>query len=233
MNQASQLYQVQKIDTTLDQANARLAEITRIIESDKSLAMAEDDLTRAKHHLHQARRNLAMIEDNIQSVQIKQQTSEANLYGGRIRNPKELQDLQQEINALKRRLSALEDEQLEAMLVIEEAESSYSLADSTLNKVKAIVASQHALLLGERSQLVKNCERLQAERAATIQSILPENLDLYERLRKQKRGLAVVLIDEGACSGCGSSIRPAEKQLARSPSKMLPCSSCGRLIYAG
>jgi len=233
MNQASQLYQVQKIDTALDQTNARLAEIARIIESDKSVQLAQESTTAASHHLHLARRSLASIEDTVKSVQIKIQISEANLYGGTIRNPKELQDLQTEIAALKRRLASLEDEQLEAMLAVEDAEAVLSAANSKLNDTKASFASQQATLIGEQSQLLKNVERLQAERNATIQSILPENLDLYERLRKQKRGIAVVLVDEGACSGCGSSIRPAEKQLARSPSQMLPCSSCGRILYAG
>jgi uncharacterized protein len=233
MNQSSQLYQVQKIDTALDQTNARLAEITRIIESDKTVQTAQESVTSATYNLHLARRSLTTIEDAVKTIHIKIQTSEASLYGGKIRNPKELQDLQVETTSLKRRLAALEDEQLEAMLEVESAETELSRANKSLNVVKATFSSQQASLLGEQSQLSKIVERFQAERNATVQSILPENIDLYERLRKQKRGLAVVLIDDGACSGCGSSIRPAERQLARSPSQMLPCSSCGRILYAG
>jgi uncharacterized protein len=233
MNQSSQLFQVQKIDTALDQTNARLSEIARILESDKSVQTAQERVSSATHHLHLARRSLTSIEDAVQAVQIKTQTSEASLYGGKIRNPKELQDLQVEIAALKRRTASLEDEQLEAMLVVEDAESELTEANKNLTKVKAVFAGQQSSLIGEQSQLTKIAERLQSERNATIQSILPENINLYERLRKQKRGLAVVLIEDDTCSGCGSSIRPAERQLARSPSQMLPCSSCGRILYAG
>jgi uncharacterized protein len=65
------------------------------------------------------------------------QTSEASLYGGKIRNPKELQDLQVEIAALKRRTATLEDEQLEAMLAVEDAETQLTEANKNLNEVKA------------------------------------------------------------------------------------------------
>jgi uncharacterized protein len=233
MNQSSQLYQVQKIDTALDQTNARLGEIMRIIESDQSVHTAQDLVASAMEILQSSRRSLTLIEDAVKAVEIKIQISEASLYGGKISNPKELQDLQNEITALKRRLASLEDDQLEAMLAFEDAETHLSEANKNLNKVKATFASQQASLLGEQSQLLKIAERLQAERDATVQSILPENLELYERLRRQKRGLAVVMVEDGTCSGCGSSIRPAERQLARSPSQMLPCSSCGRILYAG
>jgi uncharacterized protein len=233
MNQSSQLYQVQKIDTALDQTNARLGEINRIIESDQSVQTAQDLLSSAMESTQSTRRSLTLIEDAVKAVEIKIQLSEASLYGGKISNPKELQDLQNEITALKRRLASLEDDQLEAMLAFEDAETQLSEANKNLNEVKATFASQQASLLGEQSQLLKIAERLQAERDATVQSILPENMEFYERLRRQKRGLAVVMVEDGTCSGCGSSIRPAERQLARSPSQMLPCSSCGRILYAG
>jgi uncharacterized protein len=233
MNQSSQLYQVQKIDTALDQTNARLNEINRILEADQSVQQAQEEVASAVRAVHLARRALTSVEDAVKAVQIKIQMSESSLYGGKIRNPKELQDLQSEITALKRRLSSLEDDQLEAMLALEDTETQHAAANTNLNEVKATYASQQAALLGEQSKLQKIAERLQAERNANIQSILPENLEFYERLRKQKRGLAVVMVDEGTCSGCGSSIRPAERQLARSPSQMLPCPSCGRILYAG
>jgi uncharacterized protein len=233
MNQSSQLYQVQKIDTALDQTNARLGEINRIIESDQSVQTAQDLLSSTMESTQSTRQSLTLIEDAVKAVEIKIQLSEASLYGGKISNPKELQDLQNEITALKRRLASLEDDQLEAMLAFEDAETQLSEANKNLNEVKATFASQQASLLGEQSQLLKIAERLQAERDATVQSILPENMEFYERLRRQKRGLAVVMVEDGTCSGCGSSIRPAERQLARSPSQMLPCSSCGRILYAG
>jgi predicted nucleic acid-binding Zn-ribbon protein len=67
----------------------------RAAESDSSLNLAQNTL---KH---------AEAEVGRQKVKIEQ--SESNLYSGNVKNPKELQDLQNEIAALKRYLITLED----------------------------------------------------------------------------------------------------------------------------
>lgn len=233
MNQSSQLYQLQKIDTEIDRTSLRLNEIAHQLAQDETIRNASQLVDQAKHHLHKAQQNLRSIEQEVQALRIRINTSEASLYGGKIQNPKELQDIQNEIAALKRRYAALEDSQLEAMLALDEVESGLKSADENLNAAQATHANQQAGLLGEQSQLQKNLDRLQMERSATSGSILPDNLEIYERLRRQKRGLAVVAIEDGACTGCGTSIRPAERQAARALQQMAYCSTCGRILFAG
>jgi|WetSurMetagenome_2_1015567.scaffolds.fasta_scaffold235828_1 uncharacterized protein len=233
MNQSSQLYKLQKIDTELDQTTARLAELQQLLDANEILQQAEKKAELARSNLVKARRTLQECEEAVTAVRIKINTSESSLYGGKIRNPKELQDLQTEISALKRRLATLEDEQLEAMVSVEDAEKAQQHEIEELTRAKGIYSSQQASLLGEKSQLLKTEEKLKSFRGAALPSILPENLDLYERLRKQKRGVAVSGMDESTCTACGSSIRPAERQAARAPQSMAFCSSCGRILYAG
>jgi predicted nucleic acid-binding Zn-ribbon protein len=233
MNQSSQLYQLQKIDTDLDQANNRVTEINRLLEMDEALKQAKNKVEQAQSNLIKTRHSLKNCEESVSAVRIKINTSESSLYGGKIRNPKELQDLQTEIAALKRRLSVLEDEQLEAMIVLEQSENELSTAQDRLVEITADHTSKQSGLVGERTQLEKNIEKLQSMRNGVVSSILPENLEIYERLRKQKRGLAVCAVDENECSACGSTIRPAERQAARSPLQIAYCSSCGRILYAG
>jgi uncharacterized protein len=234
MNQASQLYQLQKIDTELDQSNTRLKEINRLMEADEVVRKAKEKADQAKAALAKTRRKLQDAEEAVTSVRIKINTSESSLYGGKIRNPKELQDLQIEITALKRRLSALEDEQLEFMVSVEQCEADEKAELENLSNITAQHFGQQASLRGEQSQLIKNSEKLQTMRSVTLASILPENLEIYERLRKQKRGIAVSVVEESACSACGATARPSELQSARLSSQQMPfCSSCGRILYAG
>ncbi len=233
MNQSSQLYQLQKIDTQIDRTTTRLAEIARELAADETVRAAQQNLEAAKRAQYKVQQNLRSIEQDAQAVRIKINTSESSLYGGKIRNPKELQDIQTEIASLKKRHAALEDSQLEAMLELDEAESELKSAETALTATQATHTSQQAGLLGEQSQLQKKMDRLQVERSATLGSILPENLEIYERLRKQKRGVAVAAIEDNACAGCGTSIRPAELQSARSPDQMAYCSTCGRILFPG
>jgi predicted nucleic acid-binding Zn-ribbon protein len=177
--------------------------------------------------------SLKQKEDEVQAQRIKIETNESSLYGGKVRNPKELQDLQVDIASLKKRLSILEDEQLDIMLTIETAELEFSQAQKNLNQAQADHGNRTASLAGEQSQLSKSKDNLLAERNPLLNSVVPENLSIYQSLRDQKKGVAVVSIDDESCSACGTTIRPVEIQAARSPQKIAFCSSCNRILYAG
>ncbi len=233
MSQASHLAQLQKFDTQLDHIQSRLLEIEQVLKSNQALQQAENDTHAAKERLLQAQRTLRSAEERVQAQRIKIETSEASLYSGKIHSPKELQDLQTEIVSLKKRLAALEDEQLEGMVALEQAEDDQKKADQRLVLVQAELASQSASLLGEQSLLRKNQERFQTEKQAVLPQISAENLQTYNRLREQKRGMAVSQVEDGACKSCGTALRPAEIQAARSPSQLARCSTCGRILYAG
>jgi uncharacterized protein len=233
MSQAFHLAQLQKVDTQLDQIQNRLNEIDRIIKTNQTLQQAEAELKTARDRMLETQRALGKAEDAVQSQRIKIETSESSLYGGKIRSPKELQDLQSDIVSLKKHLATLEDQQLDNMLSLEQAEESQKKADQRMTAVQAEFTSQSASLIGEQGMLQKTQERLQVERQAVLPQIEAENIVTYNRLREQKRGIAVSQVEDGACKGCGSTLRPAEIQAARSPSQLVRCSTCGRILYAG
>lgn len=234
MSQAFHLFQLQKIDTQLDQIQSRLTQINTILQSNQTLIQADQNNTAAIESYQLAQSALQKAETAVQNQRIKIETSEAALYSGRIRITKELQDLQNEIQALKRHQAILEESQFQAMIAIEEAENHQKSTAQALVIAQGEVASQNASLNGELSQLSKTQERLHTERQAVIPQLNSECISVYNRLREQKRGLAVCQVIDDACAGCGSVLRPEEKQAARSPtSQLVRCRSCGRILYAG
>jgi predicted nucleic acid-binding Zn-ribbon protein len=233
MNPSAHLFQIQKRDTRANWIDNRLKEIQTALEVDQVLLQAQADEKKSRESLHKAQSELRSIESEVQTLRIKIQTSEAALYGGRIHNPKELQDIQNEIASLRKRISVLEDNQLNLMQVVEDAEASCLSSSQRLSQVTSINIENEASLRGEISSLSLEKERLSVERQVTIQQLSPELIEQYERLRKQKRGLAVVIIQDNSCSGCGTTLRPAEIQFARNGLDLVICSNCGRIIYAG
>ncbi len=233
MNQAFQLYQLQKIDSQLDVIENRLNEISKILDADDTLKLAEAAVQQKQQELHQEKLSMQRIDDKVQAQKIKIETSSVALYGGKIQNPKELQDLQSEISSLKKHLAVLEDQELEAMISYDQLELDLKKAQENQKNAQGEVAEKQSKLLGEQLQLSKTKEKLLAERAAAVPSILPENLEMYLKLRKTKRGVAVASVTDEACTGCGSNLTPAEWQTARSPRQVAYCSSCGRILYAG
>jgi len=233
MSQAFHLAQLQKIDTQLDQIQNRLSEIDQLLSSNEATRNAQATQKAAREQVDSSQRKLRQTEDAVQKHRIKMETSEAALYGGKIRNPKELQDLQLEIQSLKKLISSLEDEQLEDMIAVDQSEKILQDAKQNLAQVEGQVASQSAGLLGEQSQLMHTRERLLTERSVVLPQISAEDLNIYNRLREQKHGMAVCQVADGACEVCGSLLRPAEIQAARSPNQLVRCSGCGRILYAG
>lgn len=233
MSQVITLFRLQKIDTRRDQVAARLAEIEKILSEDLALLEAQQKASAAEEALKLNRQALKLAEDTVQAQNIKIEQTEAALYGGRIQNPKELQDLQNDLASLKRYLRTLEDQQLEAMVVLEEAEASQAAAQAGVKQALANSNSQHAVLFGERSVLQKESEKLEAERQATVSAVSVDSLRIYDRLRQQRRGVAVSAVVDRSCSACGATLTPADWQIARSPTQISYCSNCGRILYAG
>lgn len=233
MSQAFHLFQLQKIDTQIDQMNARIAEITSFLQQDQRLEDARRFHEEKQAALKKSQANLMRTEQEVASRRAKLEQSEENLYSGRIHVPKELQDLQSEVAALKRHISSLEDQQLEVMLNLEEAQSESDSALEKLHEVEALVSADQASLRGELQQLTLNLERMAVERKLLEKQISADNRQLYERLRKTRRGVAVASVMDESCAACGATLTPSERQTARSPDTTFFCPSCGRIVYGG
>jgi predicted nucleic acid-binding Zn-ribbon protein len=233
MNQSSNLYRLQLIDTQIDVANSRIREIEAILSNNTELQQAQEQAHIAEQTLQDASKSLKKAEEAVQDQHIKINQSESVLYGGKVRNPKELQDLQNELAALKRFQGVLEDRQLEAMLFLEDAESEYRRVNLHLNETLARTTEEQSGLKGELSRLRKTIERLEIERQAAASAVISDNLHLYEQLRQTRRGVAVAKVSSQACGACGAFLTPALVQSAYSPDQLTRCTSCGRILYAG
>jgi predicted nucleic acid-binding Zn-ribbon protein len=233
MSLSSNFFRLQQIDSQLDQAHAHMHEIEKVLSSNPILEQAQEHANHIEQSFQEARKLLQKSEEAVQDQRIKINQAESVLYGGKVRNPKELQDLQNDVAALKRYLVVLEDRQLEAMLSLEDAEKENKQASTQLDATLAYTTEQQAGLKGELTQLLKVVERLELERQAATTAIIPADLELYEHLRLAHRGVAVAKVSSQACGACGSLLTPALVQAASSPTQLIRCSSCGRILYAG
>ena len=233
MSYSSKFFRLQQIDTQLDHIHTRLKELEILLGENAALQAAEAQHNETDARLQTNRKILRQAEDQVQDQRVKISQNESSLYGGKIRNPKELQDLQNEVASLKKYLVVLEDRQLESMLATEEAENALTSAKSELDQVRASVVEQQAHLLAERTSLTQNTERFEIERQAAEAALVPAEIDIYNQLRKIRNGVAVVKISERSCSACGVNLTPAVIQSASSPSQIARCTSCGRILFPG
>jgi uncharacterized protein len=232
MSAALGSYRLQQVDTQIDQIQARLKAIQQILENDAVLRAAQEQSLAAEGRYKEAERGLRLSEAEVEKQRIKIEQSEASLYGGRVHNPKELQDLQLDVASLRRYLVTLEERQLEAMIAEETAEQDLQTARADLEQVQSNRKDQYKDLTQETEILQKNLERLRSERQAVVTDIASQALSIYDQLRKQKRGLAITTISDNACEACGTTLTPSQQQNARSTSQLFHCPTCGRILYA-
>lgn len=232
MSDTRQLYNLQQLDTELDTDRARLAEIERILNDNSALKKAKDQVSRAEENHTKAQLALKRAEQEVQVQQDKIDKNQKKLYGGTVKAPKELEDLQMEAGALRRYLSTLEDKQLEAMLVYEEAEAKKQQSQENLEKVRHQVADQNQDLTQEQAALTEKVESLDSERQELYGTFSQDILSQYEKLRQSRAGLAVADVKDNSCAACGATLTAAQSQAARSPSQITNCEMCGRILHA-
>jgi predicted nucleic acid-binding Zn-ribbon protein len=232
MSAALALYRLQQVDSQIDQIQARLRAIQQTLENDAALRAANESFAVAQGKHRDAERALKLSETEVEKQQTKIQQTEASLYGGKVQNPKELQDLQKDVASLKRHLETLEERELEAMIAVETAERELQTAKIDLESVQSNLKEQNKDLAQESEMLRKNLEHLHAERQAVVTDIANPALSAYDQLRKQKRGLAITTIADNACEACGTTLTQSQQQTARSASQLFHCPTCGRILYA-
>ena len=225
------LFRLQEIDSKIDKIQHRLDEIQKKLDDNRELKRAKAHLEGCEAEHEKTQKILSEAEGVVKKQRIKIEQTSAILYSGNVKNPKEVQDLQNKLESLKRYLSKLEDDQLEAMLAHDEQKEILQSAQSDLDKLKAQLIQQNSQLAGEQSGLNKKKERLLKERAVALPALEAERLELYNRLRKSKRGIAIASVKDGGCSACGATLTLATQQKAHSAANLVYCPSCQRILY--
>jgi uncharacterized protein len=151
---------------------------------------------------------------------------------GLISSPKDLEQMQHELVSLERRITSLEDEELEVMERLEEAQQAL---DSLLAEVRS--ADERLVELGESrdrqlAEIDKELAEVEAERGPTVSDIPAELLTLYDRLRQNKGGVGAAALRARECGGCRLSLDNAELAVIRkAPSdEVIRCEECQRIL---
>ena len=232
-NASFHLFQLQKIDLRFDQVTARSKKVADQISDNQKLSEAESAVTKIKIFLHQKNTELKQAEDSAQAKRIKIEQSESALYKGTNKSPKELHDLQLEVAALKRSLSAIEENQLNIMAEIEVITDQLQVAEQQYNTVFSDCESTNKVLFVELDGFKKELEILQAERVVALGQTSSDQIAIYEKLRLSKNHIAVTGVEDQCCSTCGSELTASDIQKARTSTAISFCLSCGRILYAG
>lgn len=228
------LLEVQAHDTRLDQILHLMEHLPARVERDgaaDTLAAVETSIAAETEIRNDLARHQKRLDDEIETIAQKRKHVDATLYGGSVTNARELQDLSEEIEALGRRISQLEDRDIEIMELLEPIET--QLRELVATRKTARSALDDAELLSRCRGRRRARPRLRSggARRDTAAQIPADLLGEYESLRGGRGGIGVAKLIGTQCGGCHLTLSAVEAaRIRKHPEKVTHCEECGRLL---
>ena len=233
MSNIFQLYRLQQIDSQIDEMKEIISKNERVINDNSEIINLENNVLFLQNQLDQANQELHTIEKQVDSCKLKLSYNQNTLYSGKVKNPKELQDLQLEANSLTNQINGLESDLLAWMIKVDEINAEYADSLKLLEYSKKEKSEKDEELKKNNQEYEHKISILQHERQRILNSIDPSLVDSYEKLRSKKNGVAVSRIVSNSCSVCGATLNSTLIQRARAMEKIVFCDTCNRMLYYG
>ena len=227
------LLELQDIDLAIDRLSARLATLESQDDVRQARSRAADAEARVgelrlavEDVAHQQRR----LENDVDSVERKIEAERKRLFDGSVANPKELQAIEHEVASLRDRKSRMEDLILEQMERREELEKRLAPVEAGSAEARDRLAEIEASSARELAEVETALGERKAERLVMVPDIGEDLLDLYEDLRRQKKGVGAVALVDGVCQGCHQKLSPMYLDRMKRDSGIRRCEYCRRIL---
>lgn len=204
------------------------AEINALAETRKRvtarLVEANTALSDARYALEKAERDLDPVRDRLQRDQQR-------LDSGAVTDAKTVAGLADEVVKLKQRLSDLEDDQLDAMQLVEDATARQQAVQAERDhddiRLREVMGHRDAQVAALDAEVADR----QAERAIIAGDLPTDLIAAYDKTR-ERTGLGAAKLQHGRCTGCGLELNPAELRriTATVSNEVLRCEECGRIL---
>lgn len=228
------LLEVQAHDTRIDQILRRMETLPVREERDGAQSTLKQlDTSIAEEQVRQDElvRAMRKLEDEISSIGAKRAEVEKVLYSGTVTNARELQDMQEESEALGRRITHLEDQNLVLMEQHEPVEQTVADLAVTREQRESVLRDAELRLTAAEAELTVELEAEQAARAAASESVSADLMAEYETLRGGRGGIGVARLVGNQCGGCHLTLSAVEvASLRKHPDQVAHCEECGRLL---
>ena len=224
-----QLYELQGLDDNIEHTRQTLDIKNSQLGDHKVLDEAISQLSAERKSLEEIKRQRREAEADVNDIIAKISEADKQLYSGRITNPKELSNLQHEVNTLNNLKDQLETKALEVIDRMEEAEKKVDTLTGDYQNLETEWNNEQRQLVKDIELLNKTLTELQQSRSELAEGIEPEVINLYEKIRNQKKP-AVAKVEQGICRACRISLSAAVLQRARG-SQPVQCGTCGRILF--
>jgi predicted nucleic acid-binding Zn-ribbon protein len=198
------------------------AEMGELRTSEGALRTEVDDLTRVQRR----------ADADVEQVKARRARDQQRLDSGGVSNPKDLERLQHELVSLDRRVSELEDAELEVMEGLETAQAALTDVRSRMQQVATAGRELTTARDDRLAALQAEAEKVTRERSDAAAGLPADLLALYERLRQQRGGVGAAHLRARRCEGCSLELDSAElaRIAGQRSDEVVHCEECGRIL---
>jgi predicted nucleic acid-binding Zn-ribbon protein len=227
------LLDLQEADTAL----GRLLVRQRVLDDGSELAAVRADADAADNRLGELRlrldeigRDQSRFEHEIDSMTQKEQAEQQRMYDGSIVNAKELEALQHEIASVHKRRSDREDELLALLEMRENLEAEAVAAEQQAAALRARADAAAIAATDELVHIATEVAERTAQREAIATEIDAEVLELYDDLRRLKKGIGAAALVDGVCQACHEQLSSVELDKLKRAEGIRRCEHCRRIL---
>ncbi len=226
---------MQELDTRLDTLTRQLAtipEAAALAEVNAKKSVVDDAVRDLRVEVADLTTEQARADADVEQVKARRERDQGMIDAGSISDPKALQRMLGELESLQRRISDLEDVEIEVMERLEAAQTALDANSAELEKLeKDAVALEHTRA-HKSGGIDEELLTVAAERKTTASGIPADLLALYEKLRASKDGVGVSALRARECGGCRLTLNASDLQvIAKAPvDEVVRCEECGRIL---
>lgn len=208
-----------------------MPELERIAELENNAAACRSRRIEVQTRVSDLTEDQQQAENEVEQVRARRDRNSQRMTSGAVTNPKDLEGLQHEMTALDRRISTLEDNELEVMDALEQAENQLADVDGELETINSELDELRGARDAKLAELDAQADTERQERTRLAETVPDELMTLYERLRGQY-GVGAASLRRKQCQGCRLEINDADlSEIAGSPADdVVRCPECNRIL---
>jgi uncharacterized protein len=210
---------------------AHLPQAAVVAELQASKKTTDDAVRDARVIRDDLERVQKKADADVEAVKTRRRRDQERMDSGAISSAKDLERMQHELATLDRRISVLEDEELEVMEQLEEAQANVTRLEAELAEITEKLAVAVDSVEVETSKIDGELAGVAEERTPALEGIPDDLLALYSRL-SEKMGVGAAELRARRCGGCNLQLDPAEISRIRglAADEVVRCEECSRIL---
>jgi hypothetical protein len=211
---------------------AHLPELAEIATLEKERTEITDQVRDARIVVDDLTAEQAKADREVEQVKARRERDRTRMDTGQITNPKDLERMQHELESLERRITTLEDDELEGMARLEDAEKTLDSLHEQVRAGEERLAALAAARDEKAAAIDADLAAVARDRAPAVESLPEDLVKLYDRLREQKGGVGAAALRARECGGCRLTIDAAELAVIRKApaDEVIRCEECQRIL---